>query len=56
MTFVVDTNVAIAANGGDRTHADEECQLACVQQLEALEQEIVAIDNMGRILEEYGKI
>ena len=54
MTFIVDTNVAIAANGRE-THADEECQLTCVEKLESLERKVVAIDNMGLILEEYGR-
>ena len=31
--FVVDTNVAIAANGRE-THADHLCQLACMEKLE----------------------
>ena len=53
MTFVVDTNVAIAANGR-KTHADEECRLTCVEKLESLEQKVVAIDDGGLILEEYG--
>ena len=53
-TFVVDTNVAIVANGRE-THADEQCQLDCVQKLESLvEQEIVAIDDRGLVLDEYG--
>ncbi len=50
--FVVDTNVAIAANGRE-THADEECQLVCVEKLESLEREVVAVDDKGLILEEY---
>ena len=53
-TFVVDTNVAIVANGRE-THADEQCQLDCVQKLVSLvEQEIVAIDDRGLVLDEYG--
>ena len=51
--FVVDTNVAIAANGRD-THADEQCQLACIEKIEGLvEHGIVAVDDAGLILEEY---
>lgn len=51
--FVVDTNVAVAANGRD-THADEQCQLACVEKLESVfATEVVAIDDGGAILEEY---
>ena len=53
MTFVVDTNVAMAANGRN-THVDEECQLACVEKLESLKRkEVVVIDGEGLILEEY---
>ena len=55
MTFVVDTNVAIAANGRG-THADEQCQLACVQRLRSLAAgEVVAIDRTELILNEYKK-
>ena len=51
--FVVDTNVAVAANGRD-THADEQCQLACVEKLESVvATEVVAIDDGGAILDEY---
>jgi len=53
--YVVDTNVAIAANGGD-THADEDCQLACVSTLRSVvAEEIVAVDDRGEILAEYGR-
>ena len=52
-TFVVDTNVAIAANGRG-THADIRCRLICVQRLESLVAgETVAIDDGNRILGEY---
>ena len=51
--FVVDTNVAIAANGRD-THADMRCQLACIEKLEGVvEQGVVAVDDAGLILGEY---
>ena len=51
--FVVDTNVAIAANGRG-THADLHCRLACVETLKGLvEREIVAIDDGNLILGEY---
>ena len=51
--FVVDTNVAIAANGRE-THADLHCRLACVETLKGLvEREIVAIDDGNLILDEY---
>ena len=52
--FVVDTNVTIAANGRE-THADVSCQLACMEKLvDVVQQGIVAVDDMGSILSEYG--
>ena len=55
MTFVVDTNVAIVANGRG-THADKQCQSACVQKLRSLmKQETVAIDDGWLVLDEYKK-
>lgn len=51
--FVVDTNVAIAANRRD-THADEHCQLACIDRLEHVaRQGVVAVDQSGLIIDEY---
>ena len=51
--FVVDTNVAVAANGRD-THADELCKLACIDRLQiAVDREVIAIDDKGAIIEEY---
>ena len=51
--FVVDTNVAVAANGRD-THADEDCRRTCVNRLEAVIRDgIVAVDAGGSILDEY---
>lgn len=53
--FVVDTNVAIVANGRD-THADISCQLSCVERLENLtRQGVAAVDTQGLILAEYAK-
>lgn len=53
--FVVDTNVAIVANGRG-THADLQCQLTCAKRLESLAAgEVVAIDDRGLILKEYTK-
>ena len=54
ISFVVDTNVAIAANGR-RTHADLPCQLACVQRLRDVVSEVIAIDDLGHIMGEYAK-
>ena len=53
--FVVDTNVAVAANGRD-THVDVSCQMSCVQKLISLMQgEVVVLDDMGLIMNEYGR-
>lgn len=53
---VIEANVAIAANGKN-THASLECQLTCVDFLSRLVagKEIVAIDELGLILDEYSK-
>ena len=52
--FVVDTNVTIVANGGSKTHADQLCQLTCVERLQDLtEKGTVAVDVHGLILGEY---
>ena len=51
--FVVDTNVAIAANGRD-THADPSCQLCCVQKIRSVvEGGIVTVDDKELIIDEY---
>jgi len=50
---VVDTNVLIAANGKN-THADESCQLACIEALEKIiSKGEVVLDDQGKILDEY---
>ncbi len=55
-TFVVDTNVAIVANGGHGVDADESCQLTCAERLERLVQrETVAVDETGLLIEEYAR-
>ena len=52
-SVVVDTNVAIAANGKN-THADLECQLACVEELRAVcRNMVIAVDDSNRIFDEY---
>lgn len=52
---VVDTNVLVAANGRD-THADLECQLACINALEKIKSDkILLLDNLGLILDEYSR-
>lgn len=56
MRIVVDTNVAIAANGRN-THASEECQLSCIALLSMLAKgrkgEVVILDDLGLIFDEY---
>jgi hypothetical protein len=50
---VVDTNVAVVANGRE-THAGAGCQLECVRRLRELVQHgVVVLDRLGLILEEY---
>lgn len=54
-SFAVDTNVGVAANGRG-THADLNCQLACVERLEQVAKNgVVAVDDSGLIFEEYRK-
>ena len=51
--YVVDTNVAIAANGRD-THADLACQLDCIEKLETICREaVIVLDDGDLIFEEY---
>ena len=53
--FIVDTNVAVVANGRN-THASYECQLRCAEILEKCRCEnIIAIDDIGCILDEYDR-
>jgi hypothetical protein len=51
MTFVVDTNVCIVANG--RSHASPGCVIACVRRLVELRSHQIAIDDGAEILDEY---
>ena len=51
--FVVDTNVAMVANGR-AVHADDQCRLKCVKRLRSLvAEEVIAIDDGSLILKEY---
>lgn len=56
MKAVVDTNVAIAANGRN-THASLQCQLTCIELLQKLtakgSRHQICIDMGERILDEY---
>ena len=50
---VVDCNVAVVANGRD-THANRDCQLACISKLErVVKRHRVVLDEGGLIFEEY---
>jgi len=56
MKIVVDTNVAIAANGRN-THASDKCQLACVELLDQLTSQksrrTICLDDLDLLLTEY---
>ncbi len=57
MKCIIDTNVAIAANGRD-THASEECQLNCIEKLLNLVQDrkyTIHLDALDLIFDEYTK-
>jgi hypothetical protein len=55
MTKVVDTNVAVIANGRD-THASDGCRLLAIDLLSNLvERERVVIDEAGAVLAEYAR-
>ena len=50
---VVDCNVAVVANGRD-THANRDCQLACISKLErVVKRHRVVLDEGGLIFKEY---
>ncbi|NQT36797.1 MAG: hypothetical protein HQ581_04875 [Planctomycetes bacterium] len=50
--FVVDTNVAVVANGKS-PQAGPQCVLACIEALRTAIDEIVVLDDRRRILREY---
>lgn len=56
MKFVIDTNVAIAANGRN-THACDQCQLDCIEFLEKLtkagSRSKIYLDDLDLLLNEY---
>ncbi len=54
-SVVVDTNVALAANG-EAEHTDPKCVLRCLQELKATRNERqVLLDDAGLIMQEYLK-
>lgn len=52
--LVIDTNVAISANGRD-THASLSCQFACLELLESCRELNIYLDNQNLIMGEYAK-
>lgn len=58
MNIVIDTNVAIAANGRD-THACLECQMRCIELLEQATAQSsrmsIVLDSLDEIITEYKK-
>ena len=52
IAFVVDVNVAIVANGTSE-QADTVCELACVQKMRQVKDNLIVIDDKDRILSEY---
>lgn len=56
MTFVVDTNVAVVANGGDWLDKAPACVSACLRIIQGImESECVAVDDAWLIIGEYRK-
>ncbi len=52
---ICDSNVLIAANGRG-THADEVCQLACIEALEnIIKNNVLVLDHSNEIMDEYVK-
>ncbi|MEB3163567.1 MAG: hypothetical protein VKK80_10100 [Prochlorothrix sp.] len=52
--FVIDTNVAISANGRS-THASWGCQLSCIEFLASYPQISIVLDTLGLIMAEYAE-
>lgn len=51
--FVVDTNVAVVANGRE-THASDRCQYSCIEKLENIvDGGLIVIDDANFIMTEY---
>ncbi len=57
--YVVETNVAIVANGRGDIHADEGCQLTCREKLREIcsphSRQVVVVDDQDLIFDEYSK-
>jgi hypothetical protein len=55
MTFVVDTNVAVVANGREWLDKAPDCVIACIQQITKIKDSgRIAVDDGWKILKEYG--
>lgn len=53
-SYVVDTNVAVVANGGEDAQGDARCQLQCVEALQrVVDCGVVVVDEIGLIFNEY---
>ncbi|RQR95305.1 hypothetical protein DIE04_17285 [Burkholderia sp. Bp8994] len=56
MMAIIDTNVAISANGRD-THASDDCQIRCIEILEKMATkqyaDAIVLDDLGLIFDEY---
>ena len=50
--FVVDANVAVVANRASQ-QADDACMLACIQALQKVRKNVIAIDDGDHVLSEY---
>jgi predicted nucleic acid-binding protein len=59
MKLVVETNIAICANGGEEVHVGIECQISCINALQDMvsyrKKEMIVLDKSGLILKEYSK-
>jgi hypothetical protein len=54
MLRVIDTNVAVAANGRDAEHVSKDCQAKCARRLSWLrESGVIVLDDGWRIIGEY---
>lgn len=53
-TLVIDTNVAIVANGKS-DHSSIDCEIACIEVLEKCKDLKLALDTEGLVMDEYSK-
>lgn len=59
IAYVVETNVAIVANGRGDIHADERCQLVCREKLREIcnpnSRQVIVVDERDLVFNEYSK-